>query len=156
MPGYTWPGQDRLSVASGTVGKRTKYMQGTAGERQWMEGYQVARAQAAVRTRCWSRLTCTPIQVRWDDGSNELWPHTPLLRASRVSYDVGTRVAREFSRGVFVGRITELYDDDDQMCEVTFTDGDREDLEVAQVIAAVELFKSLDEQTQSLAARVPT
>ena len=56
-------------------------------------------------------------------------------------YPVGTRVAMSFESGVFAGEITQLYDDDPTIAMVTFTDGDKKDLDVEETQYAVELYK---------------
>ena len=37
--------------------------------------------------------------------------------------------------------ITTLYSDDPNLCEVTYTDGDKEDMDVREVEEALELYK---------------
>jgi hypothetical protein len=71
----------------------------------------------------------------------ESWEHHQLLPACRISFKIGTDVAVEFSRGIFSGQISRLYADDDQLCEVTFRDGDVMDMDVPEVLKAVALFK---------------
>lgn len=85
-------------------------------------------------------------QVKWKDRSTEYWEHTSLLRASRIPFDAGQRVAKEFEHGIFRGSVTSLCNDgDDQLCTVTFDDGDWEDMDMAEVLGAVALFKSVGE-----------
>ena len=57
-------------------------------------------------------------------------------------YPLGTFVARDFGKhGKFWGTVTKHYPDDPNVCEVTFTDGDKEDLDSGQLQYAVEYYK---------------
>lgn len=59
---------------------------------------------------------------------------------SPVSFPLGTRVARDFNGVVFTGEITKLYPDAPHLCEITYSDGDTEDLEAGQVSYANQLY----------------
>ena len=59
---------------------------------------------------------------------------------SPVSFPLGTRVARDFNGVVFTGEITKLYPDAPHLCEITYSDGDTEDLEAGQVSYASQLY----------------
>ena len=69
--------------------------------------------------------------------------HGPEEEAvSTFPYPVGTYVARDFGdQGVFSGRVSRHYSDDPNLCEVRFTDGDREDLDRDETQYAVEYYK---------------
>ena len=49
-------------------------------------------------------------------------------------FPLDTHVVRDFGGEVFEGEITTLYSDDNTMCEVTHTDGDKEDMDADEVI----------------------
>ena len=52
-----------------------------------------------------------------------------------------TFVARDFgSQVIFQGRISKHYPDDDNICQVTYTDGDQEDMDVEQVECGSKLY----------------
>ena len=56
-------------------------------------------------------------------------------------YPVGTVIARDFGNaGIFRGQVHTLYPDDTNLCQVRFTDGDREDMDRDQVHYAVQLY----------------
>ena len=59
---------------------------------------------------------------------------------SPVAFPLGTRVARDFDGVIYTGTITQLYDDTPHLCQVTYSDGDQEDLESGQVDYATQLF----------------
>lgn len=54
-------------------------------------------------------------------------------------FPLGTHVARDFDGEVFEGEITALYSDENTMCEVTYTDGDKEDMDVDEVTYGTQL-----------------
>ena len=58
----------------------------------------------------------------------------------KISFQVGTRIARDFDGVLYTGEITKLYPDDPNVCEVTYSDGDTEDLESDQVHYATQLY----------------
>jgi hypothetical protein len=91
-----------------------------------------------VYVRICPAITYTRAQVgRWRRGVVGA-PLTPP--ACRISFKIGTDVAVEFSRGIFSGQLSRLYADDDQLCEVTFRDGDVMDMDVPEVLKTVALF----------------
>ena len=56
-------------------------------------------------------------------------------------YPVGTKIARDFGDdGVFEGTITRLYEDDHNVCQVTYTDNDEEDMDVDEIQYAIQLY----------------
>ena len=56
-------------------------------------------------------------------------------------YPLGTKVARDFDGQLFVGEISKLYSDEANVCEVTYTDGDKEDMDTEQVEYGTKLHK---------------
>ena len=60
---------------------------------------------------------------------------------SPVTFPLGTRVARDFNGVVYTGTITQLYDDTPHLYQITYSDGDKEDLEAGQVDYATQLFE---------------
>ena len=64
-----------------------------------------------------------------------------MLAASRISFGVGTRVAKQFRTGVFEGSIARLFKTDEQLCQVVFDDGDACDMDVKEVLEAVAMFE---------------
>ena len=57
-------------------------------------------------------------------------------------YPLGTWVAVEFGdAGVFSGTVTKLYPGED-LCEVTFSDGDKADYDADQICYATQLYKA--------------
>ena len=74
------------------------------------------------------------------DNSNSCSP-TPTP-STTFPFPVGTFIARDFGdAGIFSGTISTHYPDAPELCEVTYTDGDKEDLDKDQVHYAVALFK---------------
>ena len=57
-------------------------------------------------------------------------------------YPLGTKIARDFDGDVFEGEITKLYPDDEKMAQVTYTDGDKEDLDEEEVQYGIGLFET--------------
>ena len=57
-----------------------------------------------------------------------------------VTFPLGTRVARDFDGVVYTGEITKLYPDTPHMCQITYSDGDTEDMEAGQVEYANQLY----------------
>jgi hypothetical protein len=58
-------------------------------------------------------------------------------------FTLGTKVARDFGGETFAGEITKLYEDDHTMCEVTYTDGDKEDLDTDELEYGKSLFLTI-------------
>ena len=55
-------------------------------------------------------------------------------------FPMGTKVAMHFpSHGLFEGEITRLYPEDPDLCQVTYTDGDTQDLDAEETEYAVQL-----------------
>ena len=59
---------------------------------------------------------------------------------TKFPYPVGTWVAFEFPQGFFSGTITKLYANED-LCEVTFTDGDHADYDEEEICYAIQLYE---------------
>ena len=55
-------------------------------------------------------------------------------------FRIGTFVAFEFPQGIFVGHITKLYPGED-LCQVTFTDGDIGDYDTDEILYATQLYE---------------
>ena len=65
----------------------------------------------------------------------------PKQTSTGFKYPVDTFVARDFgSAGIFQGKITKHYPDDDSICQVTYTDGDTEDMDAEQVECGIKLY----------------
>ena len=54
---------------------------------------------------------------------------------------MGTLVAREFGDRVFGGEITCLYTDDATVCEITYEDGDKEDMDEDEIYYVRDLYE---------------
>ena len=54
-------------------------------------------------------------------------------RKEKFPYPLGTVIARDFNGEIFTGKISKLYPDDPSICQVTYTDGDKEDFDAEQV-----------------------
>lgn len=60
---------------------------------------------------------------------------------STFPYPVGTYIARDFGdQGKYWGRISRHYHEDPNLCEVTYTDGDKEDLDRDETQYAIEYY----------------
>ena len=57
-------------------------------------------------------------------------------------YPLKTRIARDFGDdGIFWGTIVKHYPDDSSLCQVCYTDGDKEDLDADEVAYAIDLYR---------------
>ena len=57
-------------------------------------------------------------------------------------YPLNTFVARDFGvDGIFQGKISKHYSDDDRICQVTYTDGDAEDMDAEQIEHGIKLYQ---------------
>ena len=59
---------------------------------------------------------------------------------AKDSFTLGMKVARDFDGEVFIGEITCVYPDDPTMCQITYTDGDTEDMDIDEVTYAQQLY----------------
>ena len=59
---------------------------------------------------------------------------------AKDSFTMGMKVARDFDGEVFAGEITCVYPDDPTTCQITYTDGDTEDMDIDQVSYAMQLY----------------
>ena len=76
--------------------------------------------------------------VEHGDSSASDTPEEPAV----FPYPVGTCVARDFGViGVFRGVVHQHYDDDPDLCQVRYTDGDTEDMDKDEVSYAIDLYK---------------
>ena len=87
----------------------------------------------------------TSSNTRSKTGSKRKSPKTTPARKSKrkkkvFKYALGQKVARDFGGKVFAGKISKLYDDDHTMCQVTYTDGDKEDLDTDEVTYGISLY----------------
>ena len=69
-----------------------------------------------------------------DDGEEEMDDGEEAF-----PFPIGTFVAVEFSTGIFAGTITKLYEGED-LCEVTFSDGDVADYDAGEIAYATQLY----------------
>ena len=69
-------------------------------------------------------------------------PRTRGKKGAKKSFPfaLGTNIARDFEGEVFAGEITKLYPDDHTVCEVTYTDGDKEDMDNDEATFAIDLY----------------
>ena len=66
----------------------------------------------------------------------------PKPTTKGFKYPLDTFVARDFGDdGIFQGKISKHYSDDDRICQVTYTDGDTEDMDTEQVEYGIKLYE---------------
>ena len=66
----------------------------------------------------------------------------PKPTTKGFKYPLDTFVARDFGAdGIFQGKISKHYSDDDRICQVTYTDGDTEDMDAEQVEYGIKLYE---------------
>ena len=81
------------------------------------------------------------LRTSCEDSGEESANQSDDSNPKTFPYPLGTWVAVEFGEdGVFAGTVTKIYPGED-LCEVTFSDGDKEDYDADQICYATQLYK---------------
>jgi hypothetical protein len=93
-----------------------------------------------VRTRRSCEQDQATFEVKWDDSNRlEVFPYSEIYSASRVTFPIGTRVSKIFTkeRKWYEGSVDKVYTDDPLMCHIKYNDGDEEDMHLKELLEVI-------------------